>query len=234
MTELMGWTSKDMPTTPGAPDYTQFYVGDKTVAGGSPMPPNMPGVPSMWNNYVTVDNVDAMTNKAVTLGATVAMPVMDVMDAGKMSAIADPQGAHLFLWQPKKHIGAEMVNAVGCMSWNELYTKDVEGSKKFYAALFGWTYETDDKTGYVTIKNNGRMNGGIFAITPQMGQMPPKWMVYFTVKSAKDTAEKVKQLGGKVWDQKDISIGTIIIISDPTGASFIAMEMSVPPSEWVD
>jgi len=31
------------------------------------------------------------------------------------------------------------------MVWNRLYTKDVEKAKQFYANLFGWTYDIDEK-----------------------------------------------------------------------------------------
>src|SRR5258708_4058639 len=101
MTGLMGWTTKAMPT-PQGPEYTMFLLGDKIVAGGAAMPPDMKGALSLWNNYVSVNNIDEMLAKAEKLGAKVAMPAMDAMDAGRFAAIQDPVGAHLFFWQPKK------------------------------------------------------------------------------------------------------------------------------------
>src|SRR3989338_2960450 len=92
MTSLMGWTGTDMPAGNGM-NYTMFYVDGKTVAGGNQMPPSMKGMPSFWNNYVTVDNVDAMAKKAEELGGTVIMPAMDVLDSGRMAGIQDPTGA---------------------------------------------------------------------------------------------------------------------------------------------
>ncbi|HSW88422.1 MAG TPA: VOC family protein [Candidatus Saccharimonadales bacterium] len=231
---LFGWTSQDMPTEPGKPDYTMFYLDGKVVAGGSPaFDPNMP---SLWNNYVTVDSVDEMTAKAEKLGAKITMPAMDVLDAGRMSTIQDPTGAHLSLWQPKKHIGAQIVNTVGAMSWNELYTKDLEKAKQFYTGLFGWTYVIDkENQDYTVIKNNGRSNGGMFPITPEMGSMPPNWMVYFTVKNIEESVAKVKELGGKVYlEPKDIKIGKIAPATDPTGAAFMIIEMSVTPDPWTE
>jgi uncharacterized protein len=80
--------------------------------------------------------------------------------------------------------------------------------------------------------NNGRMNGGMMEMTPDM-QFPPNWTVYFTVKDIKDAVAKVKKLDGKVYMQKDLDeVGKIAMIADPTGASFMIIEMSVPPQEW--
>lgn len=234
MIGLMNWTAQDMPT-PQGPMYTMFYVDGHTVAGGSQMPANMPGVPSMWNNYVTVNNVDEMAAKAVELGAKVAMPTMDVIDVGRMAGIQDPTGAHVMLWQPKKHIGAGLVNTVGAMGWNELYTNDLQKAQDFYAKLFGWTYESmEDMPEYKLIKNNGRLNGGMMAITPEMQGMPPCWMVYFSVKNADESCKKVAELGGKVMMTRTISVGKIAGISDPSGAMFMIMESFNAPDEWVE
>jgi uncharacterized protein len=227
---LFGWTSEAMPTGEGRPDYIMFSLDGKYVAGGSQaFDPNMP---SFWSSYITVNNVDEMTAKAESLGAKVAMAPMDVLDSGRMSTIQDPTGAHVSLWQPNKHIGAGIVNTVGAMSWNELYTQDLEKAKEFYTKLFGWTTETDT-AGYTTIKNNGRNNGGMFVITPEMGNFPPNWMVYFTVANIEESVNKVKELGGQVYmGPKEISVGKIATIADPTGAAITIMEMSIEPQHW--
>lgn len=232
LTSLFGWTSEDLPTGDKTPPYTMFSLDKKVVAGGSPT--FMQDTPSFWSNYVTVDNVDDMTKKAEELGAKVVMQPMDVLDSGRMSTFQDPTGAHLSLWQAKKHIGAQVVNTVGAMSWNELYTKDLEKAKKFYGDLFGWKYEIDEKNnGYTMIKNNGRSNGGMFAITPEMAQMPPNWMVYFTVKDIDESIKKVKELGGQIYmGPKDISIGRLATVADPTDAAFMLLQMTIQPTEW--
>lgn len=233
LTELFGWTAQDLPTGEGQPDYTMFSFDGKNVAGGSPT--FDPKMPSIWNSYISVDNVDEMTKKAEVLGAKVTMQPMDVLESGRMSTIQDPTGAIVSLWQPKKHIGASVVNIANAMSWNELYIKDVDTAKKFYGDLFGWTYEIDNENeGYVTIKNNGRMNGGMYEMTPDMEQagMTPKWEVYFSVKDIDETITKIKELGGEVYMQKDVTVGKIAMVADPAHASFMLIQMNVPPDEW--
>lgn len=230
MTSLLGWTSKDMPTEEGKPDYTMFFKDQHVVAGGSPT--YMDGMPSFWSNYISVSDLDAMVAKAEKLGAKITMPAMDVLDAGRMAVITDPTGAAVSLWQPNKHIGADLVNTVGAMAWNDLITPDLEKAQSFYADLFGWTYE-DAGGGYQVIKNNGRMNGGMMEMTKEMGDMPPAWNVYFTVASIDDSIAKLTEMGGSVlMEPSKGDHGTIAVVADPTGAAFSIIEMAVPPDEW--
>lgn len=233
LTSLFDWTSEDMPTGEGKLDYSMFYLDGKIVAGG--MPAFVPHLPSAWNNYVTVENLDESIKKAESLGAKILMPVMDVLESGRMATIQDPTNAIISLWEPKKHIGAQVINTIGAMGWNELYVHNVEKAKQFYADLFGWTYDVDPQNGYVMIKNKERANGGMIAITPEMQGIVPCWMVYFTVKSMDESVIKVKKLGGQVMmGPKEIGQGKIAGIMDPSGAPCIIIELSsvTPPEEW--
>lgn len=226
---LFDWNTQEFPTSEGRPNYTMFMKNDKFVAGGKPG--FDPKLPSFWSNYISVDNVDEVAAKAESLGGKITMPAMDVMDTGRMAVIQDPTGAQVGLWQKITFPGAQLVNTVGAMCWNELYTKDVEKAKDFFEKLLGWTFETDD-TGYTMIKNNGRANGGIFQITEAM-PMPPCWMVYFTVANLTESVKKATDLGGKVWmAEKEIGVGKIATLSDPTGAGMVLIEMNVEPEHW--
>jgi predicted enzyme related to lactoylglutathione lyase len=82
--------------------YTMIHVGDDAKAGtGGGMMKNMiPGSPSFWLAYVLVDDIDAATKKAASLGAKVMKEPTEVMGAGWLSIIVDPTGAALGLWKP--------------------------------------------------------------------------------------------------------------------------------------
>lgn len=95
---LFDWRMEDFPMAAGA--YTLIKVGEGT--GGGLMKHPMPGAPSTWLAYVLVDDVKAATQKAKSLGATVAKDVTEVPDAGWFSIIVDPTGAALGLWKPMK------------------------------------------------------------------------------------------------------------------------------------
>lgn len=60
----------------------------------------MAGVPPQWATYLSVDDVDARLAKCQELGATVVVPPMNVPTIGRMALIADPQGAHIWIFRP--------------------------------------------------------------------------------------------------------------------------------------
>ena len=54
----------------------------------------------------------------------------DVLSAGRMAAILDPQGAMVIAWKPGGLVGAEVVNEPGAMTWNDLLTSDVKAARE--------------------------------------------------------------------------------------------------------
>lgn len=96
--KLFDWKLEDMPMPDGS--YTLIDVGEGT--GGGMMKHPMPGAPSMWMAYVLVDDIEAATGKARSLGAQVMRDVTPVQEMGFFSIIVDPTGAHLGLWQSKR------------------------------------------------------------------------------------------------------------------------------------
>src|SRR5665213_4294166 len=66
---LFGWELSDMEMG-DAGTYTMIGVGDDGTGGGMMQHP-MPGAPSVWVPYVSVDDLAASTEKAKTLGGTV-------------------------------------------------------------------------------------------------------------------------------------------------------------------
>ena len=126
-----------------------------------------------------------------------------------MAVLADPCGAVLCVWQPRAHVGAGRVNDVGCLTWNELQSRDPE-SAAFYAGLFGWKTEPikdDGKLVYVGIKNAGSENGGIMPMTEQHGDAPLHWLPYFTVPSCDGAIAKVRELGATRWSDQLTYLG---------------------------
>jgi uncharacterized protein len=96
--KLFDWKLEDVPGM--GMDYTFIKVGDNPIGGMMKHP--MPGAPSMWLPYVGVDDINAATAKAKSLGAKVIVDVREVMGHGHMSVLIDPTGATLALWQQKK------------------------------------------------------------------------------------------------------------------------------------
>jgi len=95
---LFDWKLEDMPMGNGM-SYTMINVGEGT--GGGMMTNPAPGTPSHWLAYVDVADIDATTEKAKSLGATVVQPKTEIPDMGWFSVIVDPTGAALAFWQSK-------------------------------------------------------------------------------------------------------------------------------------
>jgi predicted enzyme related to lactoylglutathione lyase len=219
---LFGWEAQDIPVGEGA-SYSMMRLDGKDVAAIAPQPPQQrdAGAPPVWNSYVSVESADAAVERAKELGGTAHAPAFDVMDAGRMGVIQDPQGAYFMVWQPNAHFGARLVNAPGALVWNELASRDLDASSAFYSGLFGWEIAPFEGSPmpYLSIKNAGANNGGMRELGPP--GVPPHWLVYFGVQDIDAGLAKVQELGGeKVAGPIDIQMAKIAVVKDPQGAMF--------------
>lgn len=227
---LLGWEAEDMPVEEGV-SYSMQRVDGKDVAAIAPQPPQQrdAGVPPLWNSYVSVESADAAAERAAELGATVHAPPFDVLSAGRMAVIQDPQGAFFMVWQARDHFGAKLVNAPGALCWNELASPDLDASTAFYSALFGWDIEPfpGSPQTYLAIKNGGANNGGIRE--PQPGE-PPNWVAYFATDDIDAALAKVGGLGGtSLAGPIDIQMARIGVVQDPQGAVFALYDGALEP-----
>ena len=185
------------------------------------------GVPSHWSNFVTVDDVDALADVVTANGGTILYGPGDVFDSGRMVQIQDPTGAALGLWQPINHIGAGIVNTVGAMCWNELWTTDAAAAQAFYGAVLGWEF-TAHESGYVTIiSNRGRLNGAMMQMDEKFGDMPSVWQTYFNVADIDASIAHAQDLGGTIVIPKSDApgVGHFAFFTDPAGAHFYIVQL---------
>ena len=90
--KLFGWTVQTMDMGE-AGTYHLAQLGARPVAGMMFPPPDAPDAPLGWASYITVDDVDKSLAQALSMGASPAMPAMDVKGVGRMAGFVDPQGA---------------------------------------------------------------------------------------------------------------------------------------------
>jgi uncharacterized protein len=229
--ELFGWDYEDNPVGDGVV-YSMATLRGKHVAAISPQMQmeREHGVPPHWNNYVTVDDVDAVTGRVEELGGQVFAPAFDVMEAGRMSVLADPTGAALCLWQANQHPGAGLVNEPGAFCWNELATRDPKPAEDFYSALLGWEFQPSEESAaaaYWMIKNGGGWNGGMREIGDELPpHVPAHWSVYFAVEDVAASADRAAAAGAQVLMPKTEipGRGAFAALADPQGAAFAVYE----------
>ena len=92
-----GWKLEDMPMPIGT--YTMIRIGNGT--GGGIMQHPMPGQPSIWIPYISVEDLAASTAKAKALGGKVIKDVTEIPGMGSFSIVLDPTGAAIGLWKNK-------------------------------------------------------------------------------------------------------------------------------------
>ena len=222
-TGLFGWTAEDRPMGDGQ-SYTMFHLGGKSVAAlyQQDAQQQAMGIPPNWLSYISVESADQAAERTKGLGGTVLMEPFDVLDVGRMAMIQDPTGAVVALWEPRRHIGAEVIEEPNTLAWNELATTDPGRAGDFYGGLLGWAAERQQygPMDYTIFKQGERMNGGMMALGPDMG--PPHWLVYFAVADCDAAAASAARLGGSVYvAPTDIpSVGRFGVLRDPQGAAF--------------
>jgi predicted enzyme related to lactoylglutathione lyase len=220
-TELFGWTAHVSGEQYGG--YTIFNLRGRPVAGAGPLFGE--GQPTAWSAYVATDDADAVAARVEAAGGKVLVAPFDVMEQGRMSAFLDRTGAAFSVWEPGTMPGAEVFDVAGALTWLELATRDVEGSKAFYGSVFGWTARESPMMGppYQVWELNGETVAGML---PMEGpgwpdDLSPHWMIYFAVDDCDDTAALARDLGGRVvGTPESLAMGRYAVLQDPQGGTF--------------
>jgi predicted enzyme related to lactoylglutathione lyase len=246
---LFGWEVEDvMP--PGAEGrYFMARIRGLDVAAVGSIPPGAPPN-AVWNTYIWVDDVDETAAKVRDAGGTALREPFDVLDSGRMAVFADPEGAAFSVWQAREHKGARIVNEAGSLNFNGLGTRDVEGAKAFYGAVFGWqTMTVGGGNEMWTLPGYGdhleESTPGLREMVTEMGgpagfedvvasinpipddqpDVRPHWSVTFATDDADATAAKAAELGGTVVVPPfDAPWVRMTLIADPAGATVIASQ----------
>ncbi len=113
----------------------------------------------------------------------------------------------------------------GTPSWTDLSTTDPDGAQQFYAALFGWEYEsnpTPEGGNYILAKKGGQAAAGMMQQQPEQAKMgiPSMWNSYVSVDSVDEATAGVEAAGGSVMmPGMDVDeAGRMSVVVDPTGA----------------
>jgi uncharacterized protein len=218
---VFGWTVQ--PGRPGTGGYSIAELDGRGVAGVGPkMGPSE--APIMWMTYLATSDADATVVKIKGAGGRLVMEPMDVMDAGRMAVAADPAGAVFGVWEARAFPGAQIVNEPGAMRWNEQLSRDFEGSKAFYAAVFGYEYRdmSGDGSRFASFRVDGDDVGGVgdfHAGVP--AATPAAWRVYFGAVDTDALVARVQANGGSVIRERiDHPHGRMTTVADDQGAVF--------------
>jgi predicted enzyme related to lactoylglutathione lyase len=82
--------------------YLHIQNGEDYIGGIPPAQHRNPHAPPHWLLYFQVADVDATAAQAKGLGANLHLPPMSMENVGRMSVMADPQGAAFAIFKPER------------------------------------------------------------------------------------------------------------------------------------
>ncbi len=225
--ELFGWDCQDQPAAAGG--YSMCLLQGHPTAGIGPKPEGL-DMPAVWSTYLATDDADETAAEIRTGGGSLMMEPFDVLDVGRMAVGFDPSGAAFGIWQAKSHVGSQIVNEAGALTWNECMTPDYARSKEFYAGVFGYEYDElgdGENFSYSLIKVAGSGVGGLGELgaeTPE--EVPAHWMTYFGTTETDATVERAQSLGAKVqMAARDSEYGRLAVLAGPQGEVFSVIQV---------
>ena len=121
---------------------------------------------------------------------------------------------------------------LGSPCWADLWTSDVEGSRRFYADLFGWEAQepSPEFGGYFMFTREGAPVAGCMG---DMGDMraDDRWKIYLDTDDIARTDRLAEAAGAQIiapaMPVADLGIQTVLV--DPTGAHLGAWEAGTFP-----
>ncbi len=243
---LFGWTFADA-TSPDAPaPYLVAQLDGFDSAGLAAAPGGGGPASSTWRTHISVADADAAAARVTASGGQVLEAPTDVGDAGRSVGCADPFDVPFRLWQPRRRLGVQIVNAPGSWNFSDLHAADPEPSAAFYANVFGWSFHDIEFATMIRVPGYGdhlaatsdpdiharQAGAGVppgFAdaigwLAPAAPDEEPHWHISFAVSDRDATAAVAQRLGGTVLERRDTDWTLEAVIGDPQGAVFTASQ----------
>ena len=180
---------------------------------------------SQWVVAMSVEDIDAATEKFAADNGEVIAPPTDMQRRGRMSIVRDAEGALLALLQTRDGDPADREPEIGGFLWNELWTTDVDGAAAFYERVTGLDatvkdIDEDQESGasYRLLQAGDRPRVGIM-LNPLEG-LSPVWVSYIRVDDPAAVTARVAGLGGRVIVEARTRPlgGEVAFIAGPSGA----------------
>jgi predicted enzyme related to lactoylglutathione lyase len=243
---LFGWTfANAMP--PGAPGaYLIATLAGQDVAAVGPASAGS----GTWNTYVAVDSADRTAAAVTAAGGTVVSAPQDAGPGGRAATCRDPQGAEFRLWQARRRLGAQLVNAPDSWNFSDLHTPDAAAAMAFYFPLFGWVAKDLGEGGPTMLQVPGYGDhlaatvdpdiharqatapagfadviGGL--VTADVGE-PAHWHVVFSVQDRDESVATAIRLGAEILSSTDGEWVKQAVVRDPQGAEFTVSQFAPP------
>jgi predicted enzyme related to lactoylglutathione lyase len=187
--QLFGW---EMTPIPGA-NYTLIAASGAGIRGG--LGRSRTGQP--WATfYAEADDLQAVLDRATALGGTTVVPITEIPGKLAYAMLSDPDGLLVGVAKRAESGTAaepkQPPEAGAPVDWFEVLGRDADATRRFYAALFGWTV-TEVTGGYARVQTGAGhgIRGGLGA-APGGG-----WAtIYASVPDVAEALDRAQELGG--------------------------------------
>ncbi len=211
---LFGWTFRTEDLGDGFL-YSLIDHGGLEIGGLYATPPGAPPL-SRWASYVSVADVDDAVATALENGGRIARSPFDQPGVGRMAAIADPDGAVIWLFRSAKGDPAPRPPRPGEFCWETLIAADLPGAKQFYESIFGW--QAPD--GPMPVFALDGQPDALVADYQQAQSMRATWLTYVVVDDLAAACDRTTALGGTIKRKELVvpNLGSYGLIVDPLDA----------------
>ncbi|MBO3101899.1 VOC family protein [Cellulomonas fengjieae] len=241
---VLGWTFHEA-APPGSPTrYVIAQVDGLDVAGVGSACSAGPD----WHTYVSVADVGVTLDRVRAAGGQVTVGPTVAGEGGTWAELTDPSGALLRLWQPRRRLGAQVVNAPGTWNFSDRHADDP--ATAFYSTVLGWQFDEVDFGTMIRVPGYGdhlaaTSDPDIYArqaavavppgfadaigwVAPADADRPAHWHVSFAVADRDRTAQLAVAHGGQVLGTQDTRWARTVTVRDPQGAVFTASQFTPP------
>ena len=96
---------------------------------------------------------------------------------------------------------------VGKVVWADLVTPDLDGAKRFYGGLFGWTFRDvpGDPNYALALLDGEPVAGMVHKARPTGLSLQPAWLTFLAVRDVVAAQQAAVQHGGKVLSKRTTS-----------------------------
>ncbi|MFT4623177.1 MAG: putative enzyme related to lactoylglutathione lyase [Myxococcota bacterium] len=217
--EVIGWNVMRMPM--GDSEATMFASNGVPLA--HLMAPPMAEVPSHWNNYLRVVDVDASSAACAEAGGTVVVPPTDI-PVGRFSVVTSPSGAMVSLFHEADEATSTNgpTTGHGAIHWVELHSKDLDADLAWLKTSLGIGHQTMPMpTGpyHILVDGETRVGG---AMTSMNDKAPSMWLAWVAVDDVDACVKRVTNNGGQTFSPTmDVEgVGRMAVVADNTGGVF--------------
>jgi predicted enzyme related to lactoylglutathione lyase len=142
-----------------------------------------------------------------------------------MVVCQDPTGAFFAAWEAGQSAGMQRFGEMGAVCWVEVYSRDGERARDFYAKLLGLEWQKLEGLPYWPLKRGEEIVCGTMQMPCHYpADLPSHWNVYFAVEDVDASVAKLVSLGGtQISPPFDSPFGRLAFVTDTAGVRFNLM-----------